>query len=109
MGPKFGCLTLVAGIVAVFLLIAWIGNALNPTPPLALTKESGMATCQKLISKQANSGGDKNVLGDVMTGTLYKATVETVGLREVHRWTCRLEWTGRDWTTLDLYARKTAG
>lgn len=91
--------------VAVAVAVAGLGiSAVVPAgsvgaPVAEKTKANGLQTCRALISEQPHGGGRQTVQADVLGGDLYKAVIVYEGFSEVHRWTCRLEWTGSRWRT----------
>ncbi|MGK3957663.1 hypothetical protein ACLKOZ_15905 [Arthrobacter sp. R4] len=99
MSPGVGCLLALIALAVIIALITWVSSSFSPQNNPQKTEENGLATCKELISKQKNGGGNQTVQGSVLAGDLYKATIADAGFSKVYRWTCRLEWSGGQWTT----------
>lgn len=89
----------VLGMVVIGLLVSWISAPFAASNNPHFTEESGLATCKELVAQQDNGSGNTTVMGSVIQGDRYKATVAVAGFSKAYRFTCRLEWIDGKWST----------
>lgn len=100
---SFGCLIVLAGLVAVGAGISfasnWITDLNRPCRQTAVkTEANGLDRCEEVILDKAGRAAQLAVDKSVMPGILYKATVRSQNGSKLSRWECRLEWTGSTWS-----------
>lgn len=99
IGCGTGCMMVVLGMVIIGLLVSWISAPFAASNNPSFTKESGLATCKELVARQDNGSGNTTVMGSVLQGDRYKASLAVAGFSKAYRFTCRLEWIDGKWST----------